>query len=197
MDEEELARSLIDAARESIHEEEAAPAAPEAIDESDELDSLIHTEARRVRAEFRTVTDAADRHRLQERYTQLDRWMAALKAIDNMQDQTAAEELKRALREAALETLRKWRREAEARQRQHLDDEAKRRHAEHAGTDAGTRRIRDEIETLLKHYTKANDYKIQSLVDKWRRSGDPSFDPSITARLQTARKRKGNNDYAF
>lgn len=191
MDEEELARTLIDAARESISEEEAEPGHDPGSD-ADELDVLIQNEAKRVRVEFRTVTDAADRRRLQQWYEQLDHWMGVLHAINTMPDAQEAADLKRTLRGKAIDTIRKRRHSAEAQQRYQQEAEARRRQEkERRSIGAAHRRIRDEIELLLRNYTKANDYKIQSLLDKWRRSGDPSFDHGIVARLEAARKRRG------
>lgn len=172
---------------------------PEKWNEADELETLIQNEARRVQAEFRTVTDSADRHRLQKRYTQLDRWMGVLNAIDAMPDAEEAATLKRALRSTAMETLRRWRNEGVLQQRHHHDLEARRRQIRdrEQGTRAGeNRRIRQEIEQLLRNYTKSNDSRIEALVNKWRRSGDPSYDPGVMSRLQAARKKKGNSDYS-
>lgn len=192
MDEEELAKSLIDAAREAIREEERVATPIEPLVDTDDLEVLIRSEARQVQSEFRSITDPAERRRFQERYAQLDRWMGALQGIEAMPDRAGAAELKQALRGTVTETVQKWRRERDARRRQQLESDAARKHKENAGAGPAIRRIRDEIELLLKNYTKANDYKIQSLVDKWRRTGDPGFDPSIMARLQSARKHRAH-----
>lgn len=191
MDEEELAKSLIDAAKSSIRDEEVnTPATPTLCEDADDLDRLIHDEAKRIQAEFRITTDAADRHRLHKRYSRLDSWMAVLKAIDTMEPVDRAV-LKQSLWDRAQETVSRWRREQDGRRRQQIESDAQRKHRREGHADsAATRRMRDEIELLLRNYTRANDYKIQSLLDKWRRSGDPSFDPSIATRLQMARKRR-------
>lgn len=188
-EEEELAKSLIEAAREAIHEEEA-PSAPAPPNETDELDALIRNEAKHVQTAFRTVTDAADRHRLQRQYNELDHWLTVLKAIDAMPDPHEAAEMKRALRGPAMETLRKWHNEDVVQQRVHEEQEAKRRKLLDGGVAMANRRIRNELEMLLNNYTKSNDSKIESLLNRWRRSGDPAYDPGMHQRLANARRKK-------
>ena len=66
------------------------------------------------------------------------------------------------------------------------------------GAGANTqKRIRDELNYLLNSYSPSNDYKIETLIDKWRRSGDPSYDPAIKLRYRNVRKKKASDDYAF
>lgn len=203
MDEEELAKSLIDAARESIQEEEEGDhvASADWFDESTELDALIRNEAQRVRGDFTMATDAADRHQLQKEYQTLDQWMGELKQIQAMSDRERAEELKKDLRATVLDEFRKWRSKGAARKRREQELEAKRkelREKEKAGAGAaGHRRIKDEIELLLKNYSPANEQKIEALIDKWRRSGDPSYDPGINLRLRNARKKRDDSQNAL
>lgn len=205
MDEEELAKSLIEAAKETIEEEEErgddAPGRAEWFDETAALDALIRNEAKRVRGDFTMATDSSDRRTLQKEYETLDRWMGELKQIEALEDEQRAEELKRELRAVVLDEFRKWRNTGAARRRRQQETEAKRkelREKQKAGAGAaGHRRIKDEIELLLKNYSPANESKIETLIDKWRRSGDPSYDPSINLRLRNARKKKDNSDYAL
>lgn len=200
MDEQELAKSLIEAAKESI-EEEAEETSTEWFDESAELGALIRNEAIRVRGDFTMATDSADRHQLQKEYEALDRWMGELKQIEALPDEEQAEELTRELRSAVLDEFRKWRSKGAARKRQQQELEAKRkelREKAKAGAGAAThRRLKDEIELLIKNYSPANEQQIETLIDKWRRSGDPSYDPSINLRLRNARKKRDNSQNAL
>ncbi|MDK1020761.1 MAG: hypothetical protein QGD90_03895 [Candidatus Hydrogenedentes bacterium] len=51
------------------------------------------------------------------------------------------------------------------------------------GAGANTqKRIREELNYLLNNYTPSNDNKIEMLIDEWRRSGDPSYDPAVKLR---------------
>lgn len=206
MDEEELAKSLIDAARESIEEtieEEEAEETGEVdpYDESAELGALIRNEAQKVRGDFTMATDHADRHRLQKRYELLDRWMGEFNETQSMSDPGEAEERARELRAVVLDEFRKWRSKGAQRRRRLKELEAQRKavreKAKAGGGNAGHRRIKDEIELLLKNYSPANEQKIEALIDKWRRSGDPSYDPTINLRLRNARKKKDNSNYAL
>ena len=87
-------------------------------------------------------------------------------------------------REERLEKIEKGRKEVIAKQR--------------AGTGDNThKRIKAEIDYLIKSYTPTNDHKIDALIDKWRRSGDPSYDPMIKVRFRNAKKKKSSSDYAL
>ena len=203
MDEEDLVKSLIEAARESIDEEEREESSEGAewFDETAALDALIRNEAQRVRGEFTMATDSADRHTLQKEYAALDRWMGELRQIEAMTNRERAEELKRELRVVILDEFRKWRSTGAMRRRRQKEFEAKRkqqREKEKAGAGAaGHRRIKDEIELLIKSYSPANEQRIEALIDKWRRSGDPSYDPSISLKLRNARKKRDNSQNAL
>ncbi len=66
------------------------------------------------------------------------------------------------------------------------------------GAGANTqKRFRDELNYLLDNYSPSNDNKIETLIDKWRRSGDPSYDPAIKLQYRKVRKKKASDDYAF
>lgn len=67
-----------------------------------------------------------------------------------------------------------------------------------AGVGANShKRIKAEIDYLIKNYSPTNDHKIDTLIDKWRRSGDPSYDPMIKVHFRNAKKKKSSSDYAL
>ena len=68
---------------------------------------------------------------------------------------------------------------------------------EAANTRLGLALAEDEIEYLLKNYTPSNEHKIETLIDRWRTSGDPQYDPSVKLRLRQARKKKNQSDHAL
>jgi hypothetical protein len=170
------------------------------IDETDDLARLIRTQAEKITARFTEATDTGERNRLRDRYGKLDRWMGELKQIDALPE--AERESRRVtLRAIMLEELSKWNLGG-AQQRARIDEiETGRKHlVERARAGALThahKRLRDEIHYLIKHYTPSNDYKIETLIDKWRTSGDPAYDPGIKMQLRRARRRKGESDYAL
>lgn len=49
-------------------------------------------------------------------------------------------------------------------------------------------KVRNELAYLLNNYAPCFDTRIEQLIDDWRRSGDPSYDPAI--RLQWRRARQ-------
>ncbi len=60
-----------------------------------------------------------------------------------------------------------------------------------ASSEAGdpkTKKIRSELTFLLNNYTPAHDARIEQLIEEWRRSGDPQYDPMIRVRLRQARQ---------
>lgn len=56
------------------------------------------------------------------------------------------------------------------------------------GGDAKGKRVKQELMYLLNNYLPSYDIRIEHLIDEWRRSGDPSYDPSIRVKLRQARK---------
>lgn len=63
------------------------------------------------------------------------------------------------------------------------------------GGDPKGKRIKQELTYLLNNYLPSYDMRIEQLIDEWRRTGDPSYDPGIRVRLRQARKEhmaKGN-----
>lgn len=54
------------------------------------------------------------------------------------------------------------------------------------GGDSRGKRVKAELTYLLNNYMPSYDAKIQSLIDDWRRSGDPSYDPGIRVQWRRA-----------
>jgi hypothetical protein len=63
------------------------------------------------------------------------------------------------------------------------------------GGDSKGKKAKNELNYLLNNYLPAYDMRIEQLIDEWRTSGDPSYDPGIRGKLRQARSRhaKGNN----
>lgn len=56
------------------------------------------------------------------------------------------------------------------------------------GGDSKAKRAKSELTYLLNNYLPKYDSRIEQLIDDWRRSGDPSYDPGIRVRLREARR---------
>jgi hypothetical protein len=56
------------------------------------------------------------------------------------------------------------------------------------GGDTAAKKVRAELMYLLNNYLPSYDMRIEQLIDLWRRSGDPSYDPGIRVKLRQARK---------
>jgi hypothetical protein len=56
------------------------------------------------------------------------------------------------------------------------------------GGDSKAKMIKAELTYLLNNYLPSNDNRIEQLIDLWRRSGDPQYDPAIRAKLMRARR---------
>lgn len=195
MDPDELRKAMID---ENQAEDDTEVVRPEAVDD---LTHAIRSEARKLAAQFRDTSDSAERRRLRERYEKLDGWLAEWQDLDALGEGTEKHLKRRELRATVLDEFRKWRQGgAEHRARERAIETGRKRLTEKAKAgvrDSAHKRIRDEIEYLLKNYTPSNEAKIETLIDKWRRSGDPSYDPSIKLRLRNARRKKDSQDYAL
>lgn len=57
------------------------------------------------------------------------------------------------------------------------------------GGDPKAKKIKNELMYLLNNYTPQYDTRILALIDHWRTSGDPSYDPGIRVELRKARQR--------
>ncbi len=63
------------------------------------------------------------------------------------------------------------------------------------GGDTNAQKIKNELNYLLNNYTPRYDMRIEQLIDAWRTSHDPSYDPAIKARFRKVRReqmRKSN-----
>jgi hypothetical protein len=63
------------------------------------------------------------------------------------------------------------------------------------GGDCQGKQVRQELIYLLNNYLPQYDMRIEQLIDLWRRSMDPQYDPSIRAKFRQVRKdymSKGN-----
>jgi hypothetical protein len=56
------------------------------------------------------------------------------------------------------------------------------------GGDPRGKKIQNELTFLLTNYAPRHDHRIEQLIDEWRRSGDPAYDPSIRIRHRQARQ---------
>ncbi len=60
--------------------------------------------------------------------------------------------------------------------------------ASNEGGDAMAKKYRGELTYLLNNYLPSYDMRIEQLIDSWRRTGDPSYDPAIRVKLREARR---------
>lgn len=135
-------------------------------------------EASDIRERFRAAPDPDQRRRLENRYREIDLELGHLKKIE-----AASEEKTRGPRDQTRA------REKIERGRKHLLEKAR------MGAGEQTQnRIKGELMYLINNYTPSNDARIEMLIDKWRRSGDPSYDPGIRMRFRQAAKKKSQSD---
>lgn len=67
-----------------------------------------------------------------------------------------------------------------------------RRHLLHKSSEGGdlkAQRAKAELTYLINNYLPTYDMRIETLIDEWRRSGDPSYDPGIRVQLRKARQK--------
>ncbi len=194
MDADELRKSMLNEVK------QAAVEAEQKVEVSGLLDRL-KDQATAVRARFRAISHGPERRKLDEIYRAIDRLVGQIKTIAEIEDagERAArskevEDQANPLIEKAIKITGRgdtFREQVEKGRKKVVEKAA-------AGAGANTqKRIRDELNYLLDNYTASNDYKIETLIDKWRRSADPSYDPAIKLRYRSVRKKKASDDYAF
>ena len=65
-----------------------------------------------------------------------------------------------------------------------------------AGPGANTfKRIRAELDYMIANYTPAIDAKIETLIERWRTSGDPDYSPEIRIKFLKARNKRDSSNY--
>lgn len=55
------------------------------------------------------------------------------------------------------------------------------------GGDSAAKQYKSELMYLLNNYMPQYDMRIEALIDAWRTSHDPSYEPGIRVRLRQAR----------
>ncbi|MEX2015670.1 MAG: hypothetical protein WD873_03465 [Candidatus Hydrogenedentales bacterium] len=178
MDETDLRDAL-------LHEVEDKLATPE-----ERRDNLI-AEAARIRERFPRTTDEDEKRSLQARYREIDKELDLLKRVMHPDRQGEMYDRDSSGRARAVFNQAKY----DARVAKGLK-RVQEKHAMGMGENAFGR-IKSELNYLLSNYTSANDAKIEQLIDKWRRSGDPSYDPSINVRYRSVRKKKMRDNHAL
>ncbi len=56
------------------------------------------------------------------------------------------------------------------------------------GGDSKAKRVRQELMYLINNYLPSHETRIEQLIDDWRRTGDPSYDPGIRIKLRQAQR---------
>ncbi len=57
------------------------------------------------------------------------------------------------------------------------------------GGDSRAQQYKAEIHYLINNYVPSYDARIEALIDKWRSSGDPAYDPEVRVELRKARQK--------
>lgn len=65
------------------------------------------------------------------------------------------------------------------------------------GGDNKAQRIKNELFYLLNNYAPQFDMRITQLIEQWRTSHDPSYDPAIHAKFRSIRKQHDRTSQAF
>lgn len=65
------------------------------------------------------------------------------------------------------------------------------------GGDPKAMRVKAELTYLINNYTPKYDMRIQQLIEMWRTSHDPSYDPGIHIQFRRARQEYERKTNAF
>ena len=197
MDINDLRKSMVEEVKESATAEEVEERTAE---NSLNAQRLLQ-EAKAVRTRFRAIGPSPERRKLQEIYQSIDALLTEMQqatpnANIHEEEKRQTEYAKRTT--TLMDTARKITGRTETFEEQ--VEKGRKQLLEKAAAGAGEntqKRIKDELNYLLDHYTRTNDTKIELLIDKWRRSGDPEYDPAIKLRYRNVRKKKDREDYAL
>jgi hypothetical protein len=55
------------------------------------------------------------------------------------------------------------------------------------GGDRGAQRVKGELLYLMNNYLPIYDARIEQLIDQWRTSGDPAYEPGVKGRFRKVR----------
>ena len=194
MDADELRESMIQEVKQSAGQAERHA-------ETSRLLDRLNDQATAVRTRFRASAHGRERRKLDDMYQAIDRLIGQINALGTMEDAGERTARSKQLDEEAEALIEKARRiTGGGGTFQEEVEKGRKKVVEKAAPGAGAntqKRIRDELNYLLNNYSPSNDNKIETLIDKWRRSGDPSYDPAIKLRYRKVRKKKASDDYAF
>ena len=94
-----------------------------------------------------------------------------------------------AIREQARQKVRPPNSTRQADYRQTVEQERRNLMAKCAEAgDPKTKKVRNELTFLLNNYAPSYDARIEQLIEEWRKSGDPQYDPMIRIRYRQARQ---------
>lgn len=65
------------------------------------------------------------------------------------------------------------------------------------GGDGKAKSVKSELTYLINNYSPRFDNRIDQLIDIWRRTGDPEYDPSIRSKARQARAKHSRNSRAL
>lgn len=172
------------------------------------LKRSLLADAEAIREQFKKIRNPRERQALKEQYERIDRQLEGFKDVAVQESVPDLEVARRRtgdtranwkLREEAIEEgmgpsasvleKEKTKEDIEKGRRELLEK------AKAGAGDATFKRIKGEIDYLLNNYSSANDNKIETLIDKWRRSGDPHYDPAIRLRFRKVRKKKAQTEH--
>ena len=154
--------------------------AADVVQSEEERKFALMNEAAEVRKQYPKATPE-ERETLQARYMELEKEISAIKAreMERLKGKT-----NKAL-EAKKEEEHKFERD-----RKIIQERGR------AGAGEQTfNRIKSELNYLIANYKPSLEPQLEILIDKWRRSGDPAYDPGIRVKIREARKRKAASDH--
>jgi hypothetical protein len=141
--------------------------------------------------EYGTLPEGSVKEDLRIKYEEIARWLNDLDAADRMTDEDQQRASISQIRENARKTFWKWAGKRTSEEEDlHRTEKKYRRMKDSERMGAGAKRqgrIKNEINFLMSNYSPANDVKIEQLIDRWRTSGDPDYDPAIKLRLRQLR----------
>jgi hypothetical protein len=162
-----------------------------------EIQEHLLKTARELQTAYRESTNAPERGDIEKKYRQIDKWLGEIRQVEGADEdtrRTTAQRIYVAMDDARLS----WKTVDERRDLSRAIERGRKEILEKAKAGAGEntfQRIRHELNYLLNNYQPSNEPRIEALIDQWRRSGDPAYDPAVRGRLRAARKKKAASEH--
>ena len=192
-DEDDLRKAFLDEAK-GIELEADTKLDHEIVSLDEDLRASLLSHAKVIGEKYAEAPQGSLKLKYRDQYQQVDRILGELKDVERIDNDHERAKAIALIKEEARTKFLHWGGKRTNREQEEHDLEKEWRQAEEkqkAGFGENRfNRIKGELNFLLNNYQQSNDNKIEQLIDQWRRSGDPAYDPAIKLKHRNVRSKK-------